>query len=1156
MKGMYAVLIYLVFPMLMFGQHLPENPDLIKPDKAKPLIRMEEYQKQRAWPQEDIPINARANAIDRERMMKHKFANNYDKILAEQPDWVNVGPFNVGGRVKSVVVHPNDHLTVYIGAAAGGIWKTTDGGESWRSLFDYENAITMGSIAIDHNNPDILFAGTGEAVLGGGNIYTGSGMYKSTDAGESWNLIGLSKVAAFSKVYVHPLNSDLIVAGAIKNEQGFYRSTDAGNTWEKLLDKSVSDVTYNPQNESEYFIGVNSEGVYYSSDAGDTWEKRNIGIEDGNPIGRVSVQIAPSEPNILYALMEKTANEDGWIYKSTNSGNSWNLIYNDPGVIFGSNKQGFYDNFVIIHPTNPNHVYLGGIALWYTRDGGNNWYSVQERDANGGVVHVDQHAGAFAPSNPLIIYIGNDGGVYKSINNGNAWLDANTGLMITQFYAMDIDLTRAQRNYGGTQDNGTLGNPSDGNYGMIWGGDGFDVYVDPQNPNIIFGELYYGQMWRRNLSNGSGEWIDENQFYGDQGAWHTPIYQNPIFPDLMYQARSDIYVSYTRGTSWSRITNDQKEAKYSTITSNYNNPRYVLAGNSVGEVLVSDDEGSSFREVHQNGLVTRYVTDAMFSHFKEKSIYVTFSGYGNPHVFKTTDLGESWFDISQNLPDVPVNCLALHPYDEETIFVGTDIGVYASFDDGKIWLPYGKNFPKTVVTDLKFMDNNSISPDLKLRAATHGRSILEAVVPEEIITEAEITSPAGGEKLISTSNKVISWFGFNSPVKVEASYDNGETWSLVAENLAGNNLYWRVPNVESFLCRIKISTMDGSIVRISNTFTISKKRKGDLVKQSSVNHVPYGLAYDGEGGLYTTSFYENKLYRLDADDFSVTTTLPLPPGEFYTGVAIDKENKHIYVHKMKGEGGGGGFIFKLDYQGNLLEQMDSPARNYPTGLAYLNGYLYSNDRDGSQLQYQFDPNSKTVVNSYDNPYSKDLGPRGLTSTKDGTLLQVCTEFPNSGALSEALVMEIQVSQNPVPKQSMPIRSTSGLLNGRGVEYDDLTEDIWVSTFNGDIVKIAGFNTVVSVNDEIKTADTKNDVKIYPNPTSDIVNISILPDYTGEIEFELTDLLGNKIKSSKAFVNAGMPFETNFDLYTEASGVYLLTVKSNKRIILVKRLIKR
>lgn len=1155
MKGIYSIFIFFLLPIILIGQKLDENPNFVKPDKSKALIRMLEFEKQRSWPQETFPVDARESAIEQEKVMRHKLSKNANMALAAQPEWVNVGPFNIGGRVKSIAVHPTDPQTVYIGAAAGGIWKTTNGGAAWAPIFDFENSIAMGSIAIDRNNPDILYAGTGEAVVSGGNIYDGSGMYKSTDAGETWQLIGLSKVSAFSKVFVHPLNSDLIIAGAVMNDQGFYRSTDAGASWEKLFDKSVSDVTININDELEYFIGVNNEGVYRSTDGGLTWAKRNNGIEDAQAIGRVSVQMSKSDENILYALMERGGSRDGWIYKSTNKGQNWSVAFNTPGVIFGSNTQGFYDNYIEISPTSSSFVYAGGIELWYTKDGGKNWLSVQQTTTNGNLVHVDQHHAAFAPSTPEIIYVGNDGGVYKSPNSGLSWEDANTGLMITQFYAMDIDLTKSQTNYGGTQDNGTLGNYSSNNYGAIFGGDGFDVLVDPNNPHIVIGELYYGQMWRRDLEKGSAEYIGQETAISDTGAWHSPIIRDKNFPQLMYHGKREIYTSYNGGDSWQQLTFDGRGGKFSCIASSPVDPNNVIAGNSVADVVVSKDNGITWNEVHQNGLISRFVTDVQLSYFEANTSYISYSGYGNPHIFKTTDMGDSWTDISQNLPDVPVNCIALHPYSKDVLFVGTDIGVYASFDDGNNWLPYGKNLPRSPILDLKFHTNNQIHADLKIRAATHGRSIFETIVPDEGITEAAITKPAGGEKLISSSSSVISWYGFPGAVKIEYSINNGAEWRFIADNVTGGSMLWNVPNADSYLCKIKITAQDESVSLVSNTFTISKKQKGDVIQQGIFNHAPYGIAFDGENSLYTTSFYENKLYKLNANDLSISSIYELPSGSYYTGIAIDRKNKNIYVHRMTGEGGGGGYIFKLDYEGKLISQRNSPVKNYPTGLAFLNGYLYANDRDGQQLIYQFDYEANKVVQTFENPYKKDLGPRGLCSTPDNTLMQVCTEFPNSGALNEALILEMNINNSATEKQRMQLRNQSGLLNGRGVEFDPNTTDIWASTFNGDIVKLAGFNTVVSVNNDMLSSELIREMNIYPNPVNNISRMNFIPDFSGEIEIVLTDLIGNALINSVASVGAGIPFEQEINLSDFANGVYQIGIFRNGELIYVNRLIK-
>ncbi len=289
----------------------------------KPLERMKYFNYQRAFPNKEIPEGKYAEANDQlNKMIYNK--NDYAMAQALQPEWRPIGPFSTGGRIKSIVHHPSQDGVVFAAAAAGGIWKTTDGGDSWKPIFDYENSIAFGSIDIDNNNPDILYAGTGEAVIGGGNIYLGNGIYKSTDGGVTWRNMGLTNVGAFSKVYVHPKNSNLIYAGTVQQSKGFYRSNDAGATWQKMYDANITDVSINPNDENQVYIAVNASGVYYTPDGGFTWERRSNGLPTEG-INRISVQAAPSNPLILYALMP--VGDEAHIYKSADGGKAWALSF-------------------------------------------------------------------------------------------------------------------------------------------------------------------------------------------------------------------------------------------------------------------------------------------------------------------------------------------------------------------------------------------------------------------------------------------------------------------------------------------------------------------------------------------------------------------------------------------------------------------------------------------------------------------------------------------------------------------------------------------------------------------------------------------------------------------------------------------------------------
>jgi len=667
-----------------FGQENTETEQIKLNGKifTKPELRMRHFDEMRTFPFQKYTHQQRVRAINQANTLLMQ-ANKKTLIQAEQPEWKCIGPYRVSGRVKSIAYDPENKGVIYIGAAAGGIWKTTNSGEEWTPIFDYENGIGFGSICVDPNNSDIVYAATGEAVLGGAAFtYLSAGVFKSTDAGDSWFLIGLTQAGAFSKIYVHPKNSNLIVAGAVGSGRGFYKSTDGGATWEKSanFDKNISDVTINPNDENEYFVGAMGEGVFRTTDMGETWVKTSSGIPT-SAINRISVQMAASNPDILFALIED--NGIGNIYKSTNHGSSWSRSYKGNSSFF--NSQGWYDNYIMIHPENPNIVFAGGIDVWRTENGGqstSSWKNVTN-GYQGGNVHVDQHCGAFNPFDLNEIFIGNDGGVFRSTNLGSSFSNENNGLSITQFYSLDIDRTQENRNYGGTQDNGTLGNFSNPDiWSRIYGGDGFQTVVDFDNPSVVYGEVYVSNPgsifpFSRNIKTGNTKLLTNGILSSDiSGIWDPPLEIHPLYSPALYHGRNALYYSFNNGYQWT-VAIPMQANKFTAIGISPINELIIYAGDIGGGLFVTKDHFETVKNTTSNGLVARAVTGIECSSINEETAFVTVSGFGTDHIFKTTNAGDKWVSISRNFPDIPCNCIIMHPENEDWLFVGTDIGVLA-----------------------------------------------------------------------------------------------------------------------------------------------------------------------------------------------------------------------------------------------------------------------------------------------------------------------------------------------------------------------------------------------------------------------------------------------------------------------------------------------
>ncbi len=1140
---MKILLIFVMFcPIILFGSN-----EFVE-DFDDPARRALEFNKQRSYPFVEIPDFARQKAFQQMEMLSRNLKAN--QFLTDQPTWKPIGPFDIGGRIKSIVFHPQNSGWVYAAAASGGIWFSSNFGDYWEPIFDFENGIAFGSIAIDVNNPNILFAGTGESVIGGGVIYLGNGLYKSTDGGKTWKLLGLSDVGAFSKVYVHPKNSNLIVAGATIRKPGFYVSTDGGKTWNRYLDKNVTDVSINLQNPDECLIGVNGDGVYFTSDLGKTWVRRSNGFESG--VGRISVQFAPSHPDIVYALLDVAS--QGLIYRSTNKGESWSLVFRGSSEFFRG--QGFYNNFIEVHPTNPNIVLAGGIDIFRSSDGKN--FTNVTNGYSGGNVHVDQHCAAFNPINPNIVMIGNDGGVYLSTDAGINFRPKNNNLQVTQFYGFDIDHTKPNVNFGGTQDNGTLGNFSPDDWNFVAGGDGFRTVVDYVNPNIIYGQSTPGGVikpFKIDLRTGSFSYIDKGIDF-TASVWDPPLTIDPQINYILYYGRDKLYATYSGGSSWDPLPTPKINGRFTAIEVSPLNSEIILAGTSGGDVIITTDGGERWTVVSENGLVNRWVTDLAFSFQNQGTAFVSFSGFYTAHIFKTTNFGKNWNDIGKSLPDIPVNSIAVHPFNDDIIFVGTDIGVFCTYDGGSNWFPFGENLPRSPITDLKFSKYQLTKQTIPLRAATHGRGIWEADVSIDPITNFEITSPIGGEIFTSTTQQVISWYGFRPPVKIEFSANDGMDWKTIAENVSNSPFFWKVPNISTELARIRISSqVNPNQIKISSTFTISIAEKGSILQTTSVNFIPYGIAFDGKNGLWVTSFGSNQLTKLDANTLTRVKSIKLPGDSLFTDIAFDRDNAIFYIHRMNSTAGNGGFIIVVDTNGNLLRQFQSPANVYPIGIEIFDEKLLVGDRDkkdefGKQVLMIVNPINGSVEKTFQNPYSKTYGPRGLAYDREKYVYQVGTFFPNAGSLTEAVIVKMAKDNLSQEIERMPLQSPTGFINARGVEFDPRDKNFWITDYQGNIYKIAGFDLILNFEEIKKLTHLQNsgELTINPSPAKDFVYFSIPEVDTDQMVIQIFDQLGNTVLNQE--FRGLQKFSYSLDIRNYPNGMYFALLIAGKGKIFI------
>jgi len=670
--------------------------------------------------------------------------------------WQPVGPRNINGRITDIEMPVDDINIIYAGTASGGIFKSMDQGDSWRPIFDDALSLSIGDLALAPSNNDIIYAGTGEANGGGGSIaYDGVGVYRSDDAGATWRSIGLKEVGSIGKIVVHPTDPDNLYVAAMgrlfgnNEERGVYKSIDGGQTWKQVLYLSEKtggiDLAQHPANPEIVYAamwererrphnrsyGGDSSGIYRTNDGGETWEELKDGLpQNGSEKGRIGIAIAPSNPSVLYAMYAK---EDGALqgmYKTIDGGNQWIMI--DDRAISDVPFMWWFSK-VSIDPNDEEVAYATSLDMFTTKNGGDSWTFIFE------AAHVDHHALFIHPQNSDLLINGNDGGVYISQNRGRTYKFKNT-IPNLQFYTCLIDNTDPEKIYGGTQDNGTLMINDANEWEMIFGGDGFRVLSDPNDPNIVFAESQYGNL-RRSTDGGQ---TFSNGRSGISGArnWNTPYIMDPNNSSIMYYGSDRIFKSLDQGLSWSAITNTIPKTTatgnipfgtLTTLSVSPLDPNYLFAGTDDGQVVLVDQSDNSVAYISAN-LPNRWVTSVAADPHDSLSVYVTLSGFrfdeGGAHVYKSSDLGASWEDISVSLPDIPVNDIIIDPEEVGTLYIATDIGVYYSLDDGISWDLLGDDLPLVPVNDIDFH-----LPSRKLAAATYGRSIFTYDLPFSTPTE-------------------------------------------------------------------------------------------------------------------------------------------------------------------------------------------------------------------------------------------------------------------------------------------------------------------------------------------------------------------------------------------------------------------------------------
>jgi photosystem II stability/assembly factor-like uncharacterized protein len=778
-------------------------------------------------------------------------SNQVRKALAEKSilkDYPvrNIGPTVQGGRIVDIEVNVNNTKEYYLGLASGGIFKTQNNGITFTPVFDNNDAIGIGDFALSPSDPTILYVGTGEK-NSSRSSYAGSGVYKTTDGGKTWQHLGLTGTQHIGKIIIHPTDNNTVWVAAIgalytKNiDRGVFKTTDGGKTWKKTLFVSDStgiiDMVINPANPNQLFAaswdrsrkawdfkeGGEGSSIYRSDDGGETWTKSIAGFPQGNQVGRIGLDISAANPNVVYAILDnqgevpqtekpkddgKLKSEDfknmskenfqklddkkldeflkdnrfpqkydskkvkkevaegkylpkalyeylggdananlfntkiigAELYRSDDSGATWKKMnsYDLDGVFF---TYGYYFAEMRVDPSNVDNVYIYGVPLLKSKDGGVTWNHLDtlrgEQD-----IHVDHHALWINPKDGNHILLGNDGGLYVSYDEGAYWKHINN-MPVGQFYTVNVDMETPYNVYGGLQDNGVLKGSSKSipnvskHWERIGGGDGMFVAPDPRNSKLVYWGFQFGNYFRVEPGKQPARITPRNDI-GEQAYrwnWRTPIILSKHNPDIVYMAAQKVFRSLNKSENWETISDDltknkkQGDVPFSTISSLAESPLkfgLLYVGTDDGNVWVSKNGGGSWENISAGLPQNKWISSVSPSPHDEATVLVSLNGYRDDdfktYLFASTDYGKTWKSVKGNLPESVANVIIQDPVNADLFYCGLDNGTYVSLDKGATWHFFNG------MLNVASYDMLVHPRDNELVVGTHGRSVFVANV--------------------------------------------------------------------------------------------------------------------------------------------------------------------------------------------------------------------------------------------------------------------------------------------------------------------------------------------------------------------------------------------------------------------------------------------
>ena len=876
----------------------------------------------------------------------------------------NIGPFR-GGRSVTATGVADDPLTYYMGTTGGGVWKTTDAGQHWHNISDgYFGTGSVGAVAVSRSNPQIVYVGMGEHAPRGVMTSHGDGVYKSTDGGKTWRHLGLKETQHVSRIIVHPDDPDVVYVAAQgqlygpNEERGVYRSTDGGETWERLL--FVNDLTgavelsMNLDNPQELYAamwhhqrlpwqvvsGGPGSGLYKSTDGGDSWEEMTEGLPE--EMGKMAIAVAQSNTDKVYALIEGDSNADaGGLFVSTDGGDSWGRVSDDNRLT----QRAWYYTEVFVDPTNENVVYVLSADALRSIDGGSTWEEISG-------THGDYHDLWINPDNPRNLCIANDGGAAISFNYGESW-STQDNMPTGQFYRINVDNQYPYRIYGGQQDNTSVSITSlapgaSGIGRQDWaasaGGESAFLAFDPDDPRYVLGGSYLGtiEVLDNESQASTNIMAAPIQYLGREARdmkyrfnWNAPIIRSQHEPNTFYHAAQLLLRTRDMGKTWEEVSpdltrnQDDKQGpgggpytNEAVGAENYGTVSYVIespheagviwVGTDDGKVQLTRDNGETWADVTPSGQGETLVNAIDVSPHDPATAFIATTRYKfndhRPRLMKTTNYGKSWTEITGDLPDGSyTRVVRQDPEREDLLFAGTETGPFVSFDGGGHWQRFNLNLPITPITDLRIAHGDLI-------VATSGRAFW---ILDDLELVRQYDEAREGVHLYSPAPVTVS--SHRSQMDASGPGLSGTDLLEGVNPASGAVLYYTLPaDLDSTAVRLIVLTTEGDTVR---TFTSEKKEETtyaggppatqQLPAAAGLNRFVWDLRHTSLLGAPTTyiegSFRGRKVapgeYRivLDAGDESAQTTVSIEENPNYGLTAADYADYDSFMEEAESQ---------------------------------------------------------------------------------------------------------------------------------------------------------------------------------------------------------------------------------------------------------------